>query len=103
MSREFKEIKNLLTAYSCEMSNEELRELKYEIVGQLKLNQEVNTRTLKYKLHEGAKVKINTPDRNRKHRGQVLEGVVTKVNRTTALVEVDTMTYKVSLDLLELV
>ena len=23
MSREFKEIKNLLTAYSCEMSNEE--------------------------------------------------------------------------------
>jgi len=103
MSREFKEIKNLLTAYSCEMSNEELRELKYEIVGQLKLNQEVLKRTLKHKLHVGTSVKINTPSRNRKHRGQVLEGVVTKVNRTTALVEVDTCTYKVSLSLLELV
>ena len=104
MSREFKEIKNLLTAYSCEMSNEELRELKYQIVGQLKLNKEVNTRTLKHKLHEGAKVKINTPERNRKHRGQVLEGVVQKVNRTTALVHVglQNATYKVSLGLLEL-
>ena len=102
MSNEYLRIKDLLTAYSCEMSNEELRELKYQIVGQLKLNKEVNTRTLKYKLHEGAKVRINTPDRNRKHRGQVLEGEVTKVNRTTAIVEVDTMTYKVSLSLLEL-
>ena len=103
MSNEYLRIKDLLTAYSCEMSNEELRELKYQIVGQLKLNKEVNTRTLKHKLHEGAKVRINTPNTNRKHRGQVLEGVVTKVNRTTAIVEVDTMTYKVSLGLLELV
>ena len=98
---EFNKISELLD--NTNLSNEELRELKYKIVGQLKLNQEVNTRTLRYKLREGAKVKINTPDGNRKHRGQVLEGEVTKVNRTTAIVEVDTMTYKVSLDLLELV
>jgi len=98
---EFNKISELLD--NTNLSNEELRELKYKIVGQLRLNQEVSTRTLKYKLYEGAKVKINTPDGNRKHRGQVLEGEVTKVNRTTALVEVDTMTYKVSLGLLELV
>jgi hypothetical protein len=98
---EFNKISELLD--NTNLSNEELRELKYKIVGQLRLNQEVNTRTLRYKLREGAKVKINTPDGNRKHRGQVLEGEVTKVNRTTAIVEVDTMTYKVSLDLLELV
>ena len=98
---EFNKISELLD--NTNLSNEELRELKYKIVGQLRLNQEVNTRTLRYKLREGTKVKINTPDGNRKHRGQVLEGEVTKVNRTTAIVEVDTMTYKVSLDLLELV
>lgn len=103
MSKEFNKINELLD--DANLSNEELRELKYKIVGQLKLNQEVNTRTLKYKLREGANVRINTPERNRKHRGQVLEGVVQKVNRTTALVHVDLQntTYKVSLDLLELV
>ena len=102
MSREYNQIMALLDS-ATELSNEELKSLKQEIVGKLKLNRAYDIMKLKQQLKVGSNVIINTPERNRTHRGQVLEGVVKKVNSKNAKVKVDDIVYNCNLGLLELV